>query len=161
MIGVADSEVKQEKKAIRAAEERRMLWYSVAAGGSFLALVGLVFGLIAWLGGQKEPNAKPPIVKKDDGPTKFAEIDLLKLIDVDRDSVKGKWKMENGVLVSPDDIGLLHIPFSPPDEYELDLVVEGGKRCDFVLVTGDSQCCVILQGASGSGLDLVDGKTYK
>ena len=46
-------------------------------------------------------------------------IDLLALIDPEKDAVMGKWQKQNGKLVSdPTGITRLEIPYQPPEEYD-------------------------------------------
>lgn len=53
------------------------------------------------------------------------EIDLLSLIDVDRDAVAGQWTMEEGRLLSPKEYGArIEIPFTPEGDYRLTLICE-------------------------------------
>ncbi len=51
-------------------------------------------------------------------------IDLLKLVDVRRDTVQGKWELQNGILVSRTSSGSARIefPYQPPDEYDYQIV---------------------------------------
>ena len=52
-------------------------------------------------------------------------VDLLKLIDVARDSVAGSWRFDGSTLVAPAvEFARLQIPYAPPDEYELQIVLE-------------------------------------
>jgi hypothetical protein len=52
-------------------------------------------------------------------------VDLLALIDLKQDAVLGEWSLENGALVSPSikDYARVRIPYAPPEEYDLELVV--------------------------------------
>jgi hypothetical protein len=48
---------------------------------------------------------------------------MLSLVDPSRDAVQGKWPVEAGALVSPEEYcSRLQIPYSPPKEYGLELV---------------------------------------
>lgn len=60
-------------------------------------------------------------VEIDQATPRAAEsVDLLPLIDVQKDAVAGNWKMTNGVLEAPKRYGArIEIPFKPPAEYEL------------------------------------------
>jgi len=52
-------------------------------------------------------------------------VDLLKMIDLKKDVVEGTWKIDNGSLISPiAPKAIVHIPYIPPDEYDLQLTVE-------------------------------------
>ena len=87
--------------------------------------------------------------------------DLLKLIDPARHAVKGTWSFEGEVLHSADsDEGRLQIPFVPPAEYDLRVVVsrhEGDDELIIGLVVGGSQTLVELR-TEKAGLSLVDGE---
>jgi WD40 repeat protein len=54
-----------------------------------------------------------------------ASVDLLALVDVDRDAFLGSWKRKDGALLSPTTPwARLQIPYVPPPEYTIDMVVE-------------------------------------
>jgi hypothetical protein len=48
-------------------------------------------------------------------------IDLLKLIDVQRDTIKGTWRMQDGVLLceSMHLVPKIYMPYIPPEEYDV------------------------------------------
>jgi hypothetical protein len=57
--------------------------------------------------------------------TEQAAVDLLALIQPDRDRVLGDWKLVNGLLESPKAFGArLEIPYEPPAEYVLQIIAE-------------------------------------
>jgi hypothetical protein len=90
-------------------------------------------------------------------------VDLLKLVDPERDSVQGKWELVSGVLSSPaEPEARLQIPFEPPSDYVLTVVGEreSGDSLTIGLVLGGKQVQVILDGWNRtiSGLDVVDGR---
>jgi len=45
-------------------------------------------------------------------------IDLLALVDPEKDAVMGKWQKQNGLVSSPTGITRLEIPYQPPEEYD-------------------------------------------
>ncbi|MBI5396191.1 MAG: hypothetical protein HZA91_12920 [Verrucomicrobia bacterium] len=50
-------------------------------------------------------------------------INLMLLIDLEKDAVKGKWTMQDGKLVSaPERHARIQIPFEPPEEYDFRIV---------------------------------------
>lgn len=52
-------------------------------------------------------------------------IDLLELVDVEKDKVAGQWQKEGNQLTSPKEYGArIELPFEPPEEYELTAIVE-------------------------------------
>ncbi|HVW37239.1 MAG TPA: hypothetical protein VHB99_08030, partial [Pirellulales bacterium] len=128
---------------------------------------------------QSRPNssapAEPPrrvVVKEQPldlgalvGKMAVGGVDLLKLINVDRDAVKGEWRLENGRLISPAAfVPRLAIPYRLPPEYILSVVVErieGENSFGVGLVAGDSKAAVLLDGWYGkaSGLDALDGQS--
>lgn len=91
-------------------------------------------------------------------------VDLLKLIDPARDSVKGQWTFAEGALVSPAVPWCrLQIPYAPPEEYDLTLVATrtvGLESVNIGLVGGGRQFLALLDGWNGtkSGIDMVDGR---
>lgn len=52
-------------------------------------------------------------------------VDLLKMVDVEKDSIVGKWSFQGGALVSPmgEDV-LIRLPYKPPREYDLTIKLE-------------------------------------
>lgn len=54
-----------------------------------------------------------------------AEVDLLALVDPERDAVAGPWRTREGKLESPKAYGArIEIPYRPPQEYQLIVVAE-------------------------------------
>lgn len=98
------------------------------------------------------------------GESPQSPIDLLKISDVRRDSVKGKWVRRRGSLVAlaRGTDCLLKIPYRLPDEYELELAVTADnvvkdKTCvALYLGTGDTEFVVQLNPVA-SCLIPVDG----
>lgn len=89
-------------------------------------------------------------------------VDLLKLIDPDRDSMAGTWKFNGASLVAPAvPHPRLEIPYEPPEEYALTLVCDGEPTRDagVGLVVGGHQALAAVDGlnATASGISLVDG----
>ena len=97
-------------------------------------------------------------------------IQLLPLIDPTFDGVVGEWRSVSGALMSPLVKGKptsLLVPYIPPEEYDLILVVQrkvGEEALHIGLASGDAQFTVVI-GAKWdrgyfSGLDLIDGKGF-
>lgn len=141
---------------------KRLVLVGAAAGGALVLL--LVALLVLWprsssslVAGPTAPAAQPTVAAK--------EIDLLKLIDPKRDSVRGLWRWEGQTLVSPRGTDMrLQVPFSPPSEYELEIHaarMEGTHNLNIGLVASGRQFLVNLDGygASISGFHLLDGKS--
>jgi hypothetical protein len=102
--------------------------------------------------------------REEEGPP--APVDLLPMIELRNDSLKGAWDLQAGSLVAPLEVdALLQIPFAPPREYDLELVVEWTEGPDGfgvgLALGGGSQVLAALDshGHTLSGLALVDGKT--
>ncbi|HET6884113.1 MAG TPA: hypothetical protein VFI31_28420, partial [Pirellulales bacterium] len=99
-------------------------------------------------------------------PTAIAggSIDLLKQVDVKRDSVNGDWTLVDGVLVSPDTAyARLTLPPPPGAEYQLTVVAErlkGKRGHSAALVVDGHQTMATVDGYDGkhSGLQNLDGK---
>lgn len=93
-------------------------------------------------------------------------IDLLKQIDVTRDAVRGDWKMENGVLVTPrEQFSKLLLPPPPAEEYRLVAVVErlGGRYgLGVILKVGEHRVMLSIDGYNGnfSGLENIIGQNF-
>ena len=96
-------------------------------------------------------------------------VDLLSLVDVERDAVKGQWEMVDGVLLSPAGVNQarLQLSHAVPEEYRLTVVAERRlynryPTLGLGLVVGQRQCyCLIdCEERGGGGLDQVDGKSW-
>jgi len=106
-------------------------------------------------------------IERPSGPKKGKPVDLLALIDPGRDTVRGTWRKTKAGLISPlKDYARLRIPYVPPEEYALTMVVtqlDGKETLVIGLVAAGRQCMVSLDaGKTGDivGLDLIDGKPY-
>jgi len=89
-------------------------------------------------------------------------VDLLRLIDLQRDAFMGKWDWKEKILVGK---GLVELPYVPPDEYDLHLKIERYEENDSLVIgiasSGtQAQISIDQQEAAGSfsGLGLIDGK---
>ncbi|HEX4125342.1 MAG TPA: hypothetical protein VHY37_11495 [Tepidisphaeraceae bacterium] len=92
-------------------------------------------------------------------------VNLIPLIDVGKDAVKGKWTSENGAIVSGTVwCARLRIPYSPPAEYDFHIkfVRRSGKN-DIVQIfeTSGHECMLTIGGYSNTtyGLCNVNGMT--
>ena len=104
---------------------------------------------------------------RDARPRPLPGIDLLRLVDVDRDKVAGDWTFDGTTLVSPAvQFGRIAIPYIPPEEYDLRIVAERqgrGNSLNVGLVAGGRQVMAIVDGfvpEPRSGLDLIDKKPF-
>ncbi len=88
-------------------------------------------------------------------------VDLLKLIDLKLDVIVGAWKLEGGALISPS-MGQIRIPYAPPAEYDLEMVVRKNPPhvLKIGLAAGEVRFEVALDNLSAtlSGIFMVDGK---
>jgi hypothetical protein len=82
-------------------------------------------------------------------------VDLLRLIDPEKDMVQGKWHFQGKTLVSPSTFwGRLQVPYVPPEEYTLHVVVErktGNNGLVLAIIAGGNQCFVELDGWPETG----------
>jgi hypothetical protein len=99
-----------------------------------------------------------------------ATLDLLALVDLKRDVYTGVWKKDGAKVISPArtkpvTASALRIPYIPPAEYDLKMVVEwkgetdsGAQALDVGLVGMAGQFTVTLDGwAGGIYLNSIDG----
>ena len=90
-------------------------------------------------------------------------VNLLRLIDTGRDSVRGIWVRKGSVLVTPLEIdSLLQIPYIPPQEYDLEIVAQwlgGNDGLGIGLASGRSQVMMVMGswGHTLNGLRSIDG----
>ena len=102
-------------------------------------------------GGKEGPSPPPPP----------ASIDLLSLIDVQRDTYLGQCTREGTSLVTSG--AIVQIPYVPPEEYEFLAVVRqvsGYANCLLGIVVGGRQCLAVFDGFPPecmSGLQVCDG----
>jgi len=93
-------------------------------------------------------------------------VNLLRLIDPRQDAVQGEWTLEGqAVVCAPGPALRLQIPYVPPDEYDLTVVVdrrEGGDAVSVGLARGNAQFLLYVDAhpvlGYKSGLELLDGK---
>jgi hypothetical protein len=77
-------------------------------------------------------------------------VDLLKLIDLQQDTVQGRWQFQNGKLISPAVfMARVQIPYTPPEEYDIHVTVESDGKQDSLnmgLVVGESRVLAVIDG---------------
>ncbi|MBI3855794.1 MAG: protein kinase [Planctomycetes bacterium] len=115
-------------------------------------------------------SAQGAVLRKTPAPAAKNGIDLLALVQPQRDGIKGDWTKDNGVLVAPGDTAWarLQIPFAPPAEYDLTLAVErraGEKSFVVGIVWGGRPATIVIDGDApgstyASGLDNIGGKRF-
>jgi hypothetical protein len=123
-------------------------------------LVAMGWILLASITGAGCSELSPSITGK-------APKDLLKLIDLDKDSVKGSWTLDDGGLKSPGaSFSRVQIPYVPGDEYNVKLVAQRMLGTDMIalgLVKGGVQFVVGIDGSNkyvASGIDRIDNKPF-
>lgn len=97
-----------------------------------------------------------------------ARIELLPLVELKHDLVRGKWEIDDGALVCTEaaTAARVMIPYLPPEEYELVIVAErtAGKDALILgLANGTTQFVHVLDGYTAvnrclSGFEVLDGK---
>jgi len=94
-------------------------------------------------------------------------IDLVALIDLDKDQIKGKWtKDDSGLHSTTISFGEVQIPYIPGSEYDVKLVCQRSGNVDMIalgLLKGGTQFVLGIDGTVGvtaSGLDRLDGKAF-
>jgi hypothetical protein len=93
-------------------------------------------------------------------------IDLLALIDLSKDVLRGEFKLEKGILTIPGSgNALIEIPYEPAAEYDLHLTVERVDGDDLLavgLIASGKQFYALFDGWPGagcrSGIQYIDGK---
>jgi len=120
------------------------------------------------------PLVRAKIEKRLDAPAPGtntnAPVDLLGLVDIKKDVYTGVWKKDGAKILSPAkakpvSASALRIPYIPPAEYDLKMVVEwkgetdsGAQALDVGLVGLAGQFTVTLDGwAGGIYLNSIDG----
>lgn len=97
------------------------------------------------------------------GSSKTSEpIDLLRLIQPQRDAVLGEWRLQDDMLVSPEvRFARIMIPYTLPKQYDLEIVVkwiQGYGELNIGLVSGGEQFRVGFGSYdTWTGIDLIDG----
>jgi hypothetical protein len=100
-------------------------------------------------------------------PSAAAPVDLLKLIDTKRDAVAGEWTTNGRALVCTQKTrcGRVQVPYEPPEEYDVSVVVERKEGFEIYigLSRGQRQFYVAVDDYKGSmtAIGLIDGKWNK
>jgi len=147
------------------------------------ALVGVVLLAVAGIVGAvvSQMGKKPPEVVKEEPPVNplpkpniapaGKTVNLLAMVDPARDTVSGRWRMDGGKLVgggtTPFDPQQekLQVPYAPPNEYDMALVVErlGGEQRAFAIMGADPGRFLAafdwtVEPVPVNGLEAIDGK---
>ena len=93
-------------------------------------------------------------------------VNLLAMINVNRDVLDGTWRFDGAELLSPSKtiIALVQIPYSPPEEYELQIMLTPLDRSrghfNFGLIAGGHPFTIALNVKETNVLiEMVDGKS--
>lgn len=145
---------------------RRQQMILGAVGAAAILLAALVYYL-ATGGKAGVAQGDGAHIRPNSPQTAVPTVDLLKLIDVNRDAVQGDWRMIEGVLVSPDSpFSRLLLPAPSTPEYQLTIVAErvkGPCGLDVALAIDGRQVLANIDGVDGTfaGLGLIDGKNCR
>lgn len=90
-------------------------------------------------------------------------VDLISLMDLDRDIVRGTWHKKDGKLYSAAEFGRARVlvPVLPEGDYDLEIVFErlvGNDVTSAFIPVGGHRCMLVL--LPKSGLDKIDGKRW-
>ena len=143
--------------------------YSPHAAGILAAVV--VLGAIFMVRSKRVPvvPTRPPIkagtpAVAEAAPPIPGGVDLLDLLDLRLDVVRGYWGFENRSIVSPaEPYARIQLPVVPPEEYDLLLNVRrksGDDSLNIGLSAGDKQFLCVLDGGQCSGLEFIGNKPF-
>jgi WD40 repeat protein len=93
-------------------------------------------------------------------------VDVLKLINVERDQLAGTWKRMDGALASTSARGLIQVPYHPPEEYDFRVVFspgdDHGHGMNLILSKGPRMFIFTLSGQQfWDAFEYVKGKNGK
>lgn len=114
-----------------------------------------------------QPQAAP-IQPAVEPPTTGTAIDVLKLINVNRDALKGQWqRLGSGNVSAPNGVqcAALELPIDPPEQYVLtvhSIRPQASSPGTLVigLVSQGSPFVVVVDGNGKVGLEMVDGRMF-
>ncbi len=127
-------------------QERAALWYTSALPASAGIAKLKIEGRLKTLPGAETAAGSPAAApaKTTAAPVSGKSVNLLKVVDVTKDAVKGDWKIEGDGSLSG--TGTLQLPFTPGNEYDLNVSFTPQKSSDngvsFVLAKNGHQCMV-------------------
>jgi hypothetical protein len=166
LLYVDGKEAARSSKAVPSAQPPSRLQFGRWTGGanSFTGGVDEVRLFARPLSPEEIAKLAAPAAAPDAPADPAGTVDLLKLIDPRRDSVAGAWTFAEGALWSPGTPwSRLQIPYAPPEEYDLTLIVTRTANVESLnigMVGGGRQFLALLDGWGGSksGLEMLDGK---
>jgi serine/threonine protein kinase len=121
---------------------------------------------------QPFPNGVPDLMNASSAPgsTTAKSIDLLALVDVQRDAGVGNWKrVSDGVSCeNPDGANILQLPYEPPEEYDFEVeftATSSGLNVNQYIAAGGTMFAWKLNSHGVNpplyGFELLDGKFAK
>jgi serine/threonine protein kinase len=107
-----------------------------------------------------------PMVRPE---TQVMTLDLITLVDPSKNFISGSWSLKHGVITSPNvsHNSILQIPYTLPDEYDLEMVVErnskSGHGMNIFFPSGGNQGTIVFEGTSARicALEVINGKASK
>jgi hypothetical protein len=90
-------------------------------------------------------------------------VDLIPLIDADKDAVNGIWKSSDGAITSDNSqYARLRIPYEPPEEYDfqIEFIRSSGNECVAQMFRHSGHSCMWNMGGDGNticGFTLIEG----
>ena len=102
--------------------------------------------------------ARPPRLKRD--------VDLLPLVDLERDVARGIWGIDKNTVYSAERWAKIYLPCVVPEEYTLSGTVElppdsqGEPEFAIGLVSGNYQTLIHVKNDEGLGIDTLDGRRW-
>ena len=93
------------------------------------------------------------------------EVDVMPLIDTDRDGRRGIWGLNKETLSSPDNHGQIYLPTVVPEEYTLSATVEvpAGNPNTYSLAVGlvvGNEYVQFHDNQQNAGLDMINGQRF-
>jgi hypothetical protein len=148
---------------------RDWLHYSPHVAGILAAVV--ILGTIFVVRSRRIPDVptRPPVKPGSAAvaaasPPVEGGIDLLDLVDLRHDVVRGYWGFEDRSVVSPaEPYARIQFPIHPPEEYDLRLTVRrksGDDSLNIGLPAGDKQFLCVIDGGQCSGLEFIGNKPF-
>ena len=95
-------------------------------------------------------------IAKEAGAAPAEDVDLLRIIDVDKDRLDGAFTRVGSGNSTGDNAAMVEVYYAPPEEYDLKLTIErkpgGGAMVAVGLVIGGRQCALLIDHSSGRSI---------
>jgi hypothetical protein len=119
--------------------------------------------------GEPEPSAKPstrnplPVVPREEDRRTGPVVDLLPLLNVEKDGLYGRWARTDDGVTFKDGHGYLEFPYHPPDEYDFRIEFTcraGTGRVSQVVAHANRSFSYVMNATpdAGFGLGKITGK---